>query len=143
LSLTTPIGRTEIPAMSTSVSQAPTDRRPRRGGRLGYVVIGLVVALCAVGWGVIMSNAGQTPGIVRQTISYKVVDDSTVRLRWQVAKPSGDRVRCVIDAVDVNFAPVAEREVIVPAGRSGLERTDVLQTTRRATAARVRECRTM
>jgi Domain of unknown function (DUF4307) len=134
----------EIPTMSTDVNQAPTDRRPRRGGRLGYVVIGLVVAVCAGGWSIIMANAGPNqPGIAKQTITYKVVDDSTVEIRWQVAKPSGKRVRCVIDAVDVNFAPVAEREVIVPVGRSELERTDVLRTTRRATAARVKECRTM
>ncbi|SEG45863.1 protein of unknown function [Thermomonospora echinospora] len=128
--------------MSTSVSQAP-DRRPRRGGRLGYVIIGLVVAVCAVGWAVIMANAGRTPGISQQTITYRILDDSRVEVRWQVAKPSGKRVRCLVDAVDVNFAPVAEREVIVPAGQSTLKRTDLLQTTRRATAARVKECRTM
>ncbi|MBA9003618.1 MULTISPECIES: DUF4307 domain-containing protein [Thermomonospora] len=127
--------------MSTSASQPTADRR--RGGRLGYAVIGVVVAICAVGWSVIMANAGRTPGIEQQTISYRVLGDSSVEVRWQVAKPSDRAVRCVVDAVDTDFAVVAQREVVVPAGRAALTRTDLLETTRRATAARVRECRTM
>lgn len=129
--------------MSTPApAPARTDEGPRRG-RLGYVVIGLVVAVCAAGWAVVVANAGQTPGIVKQTISYKVRSDSAVEVRWEVAKPRNKQVVCVVDAVDGNFAPVAELKVTVPAGRSRLERTDVLRTTRRANAARVKDCRTV
>ncbi|TNY35450.1 DUF4307 domain-containing protein [Thermomonospora catenispora] len=127
--------------MSTSASPTAPDRR--KGSPLGYAVIGVVVAICAVGWAIIMANAGRSPGIDQQTISYRVIDDSSVEVRWQVAKPADRAVRCVVDALDANFAVVARREVVVPAGRSALSRTDLLTTTRRATAARVKECRTM
>lgn len=129
--------------MSTSPGQAAGDQRPRRGGRLGLAVIGVVVAICSVGWAIVMAHVGQVPGISTQTITYRIVDDSTVEIRWQVAKPSGKPVRCVVDALDARFAPVAKQEVIVPAGRSHVERTDILRTTRRAAAARVKECRTI
>lgn len=130
--------------MSTSASTSDDTSADRpKGRRLGYVVIGIVVAICAVGWSIIMANAGRTPGIDQQTISYRVIDDSSVEVRWQVAKPADRAARCVVDALDADFAVVAQREVVVPAGRSALTRTDVLRTTRRAAAARVKECRTM
>ncbi|HEX2313280.1 MAG TPA: DUF4307 domain-containing protein [Thermomonospora sp.] len=128
--------------MDSSATDAPPARRTGPGW-LGYVVIGLVVALCAGGWAVIYANAGRTPGIVAQTITFRVLDDSSVEVRWQVAKPAAKRVRCVVDAVDTDFAPVAEREVVVPAGQAKLERTDTLRTARRANAARVRDCHSM
>ncbi|REE96091.1 DUF4307 domain-containing protein [Thermomonospora umbrina] len=131
--------------MNDAADTSPDPGSARRNGPgwLGYVVIGLVVSVCAGGWAVIYTNAGGTPGIVPQTITFIVRDDSTVELRWKVAKPKDERVRCVVDAVDTDFAPVAEREVIVPAGRGELERTDTLRTSRRANAARVRDCHTM
>lgn len=128
--------------MTISAPAAGTDQGPRRG-RLGYVIIGIFVAVCAGGWAFVMANAGQTPGIAAQTITYDVRGDSEVEIKWQVGKPKGDRVRCVIDAVDADFAQVGRLEVIVPAGRSRLERTDVLRTSKRANAARVKECRTV
>jgi uncharacterized protein DUF4307 len=126
--------------MNDQVPAAPPAEKRR--GRLGYLVIGVVVAICSIGWAYVVANAGQTPGIAYQTITFQVQSDSAVEIRWSVAKPAGDQVRCVVDAVDRNFVPVAEIEVTVPAGRSRMERTDVLPTVRRATAARVKECRT-
>lgn len=113
---------------------------PRRRGRIGLAVIGLVAAVAAGGWAYIMANVGQRPGISQETISFKVVDDSTVRLTFSVAKPRDREVRCTIDAVDTDFAPVAGREIIVPRGTQRVERAEVLRTTRRATAARVKDC---
>ncbi|MBX6766097.1 MAG: DUF4307 domain-containing protein [Actinomadura rubrobrunea] len=122
-----------------SASTAP--ERPRRGGRLGYAVIGAVAAVMAVGWAVIMSHLGQTPGIAAQTIAFSVVDESSVRIRYQVAKPKDAEVRCVVDAFDTDFAVVAQKEITVPPGTSGITRSDVLRTSRRATGARIKDCR--
>lgn len=113
---------------------------PPRRGRLGFVVIGLVCAVAAGGWAYIMANVGQRPGIAQQTITFDVVDDATVKIKYSVAKPMDKEVRCIVDAVDINFAPVAQKEVIVPPGTTRIERDEVLKTIRRATAARVKDC---
>ncbi|QXJ24424.1 DUF4307 domain-containing protein [Actinomadura graeca] len=126
--------------MTTSVSGAEAPAEPKRG-RLGLVVIGVVTAVAAGGFGILAGHAGQTPGIVPQTITYEVVGDTTVKIDYSVAKSKGDEVRCKIDAYDENFAVLAEKEIVVPAGTSGVTRADTLQTPRRATGARVKDCR--
>lgn len=128
--------------MTTNAPAPALDDGPQRG-RLGYVVIGVVVAICAGGWAFIMANAGQTPGIQPQTLTFDVRSDSEVAVRWQVIKPKDKRVRCVVDAVDATFHPVAVKEVIVPAGVTTFAQTDVLQTSKRANSARVKDCDTL
>ncbi|GAA2604422.1 DUF4307 domain-containing protein [Actinomadura fulvescens] len=124
--------------MATSAPAAPTTSRR---GRLGLVVIGLLAAVCAGGWAIIMANVGQQPGIAKQTISYSVLSDSAVRIKYSVSKGEGDEVRCVVDAFDTDFAVVGKQEITVPPGTGTLTRTDVLTTTKRATGARVESCR--
>ncbi|MBT2213921.1 MULTISPECIES: DUF4307 domain-containing protein [Actinomadura] len=126
--------------MTTSVSDAPASAEPKRG-RLGLVLIGVLAAVTAGGFGILAAHTGQTPGIVPQTITYDVRDDTTVEISYSVAKPKGDEVHCKIDAYDVNFVVLAEKAVTVPAGTSGATRSDTLRTPRRATGARVKECR--
>jgi hypothetical protein len=147
--------------MSTSVSPDPSaSEQPRRRllpagrswssagwrkggslGWLGWIVIGFPAAVLAAGWAVIMAHIGQTPGISAETITYSVLDDSSVQIRYAVAKPKGDAVRCVVDAYDTDFAVVAQREITVPAGTSEITGSETLQTSRRATGARVKDCR--
>lgn len=126
--------------MTMSVPETAAPSEPRRG-RLGLVVIGIVTALAAGGFGVLAANTGQTPGIVPQTITFDITSDSSVRISYSVAKSKGDEVRCKLDAFDTDFAVLAEKEITVPAGTSGVTRSDTLQTPRRATGARVKECR--
>ncbi|MFF5260723.1 DUF4307 domain-containing protein [Actinomadura viridis] len=114
--------------------------RGRGPGRLGYAVIGVLAAVLAGGWAVIMGNANNTPGIASQTITYVVRDASTVEVRYSVAKAKGDEVRCTVDAFDTDFAIVATSRITVPPGTERITRTDVLQTSKRATGARVKDC---
>ncbi|WP_067455814.1 DUF4307 domain-containing protein [Actinomadura macra] len=126
--------------MTISVSGAEAPAEPKRG-RLGLVVIGIVTAVAAGGFGILAGHAGQTPGIVPQTITYDVRSDSTVEINYSVAKSKGDEVRCKVDAYDENFAVLVEKEVVVPSGTSSVTRAETLQTPRRATGARVKDCR--
>ena len=112
----------------------------RRRGNLGLVIIGLVCAVCAGGWAVIMANVGQRPGIAKQTITYSVLSDSAVRITYSVSKGQGDTVKCVVDAFDTDFAVVGKQEITVPAGQKSVTRTDTLPTSKRATGARVQSC---
>lgn len=127
--------------MTTSVSKPAAPAEPRRG-RAGLVVIGLLTALAAGGFGIIAVYAGQTPGIVAQTVSYDIADTS-VEIDFTVAKSKDDEVRCTVDAFDENFTVLDEREVSVPAGTSSMKGTETLRTERRATGARIHDCRTV
>ncbi|TDC45826.1 DUF4307 domain-containing protein [Actinomadura sp. KC345] len=126
--------------MTTSVPKTAEPAETRRR-RLGLVVIGVFVAVAAGGFGVITVHAGQTPGIVSQTVTYDITD-TTVEINFSVAKGEGDEVRCTVDAFDKNFEVLAQKEVVVPVGTSDLKGTETLQTPRRATGARIHGCRT-
>ncbi|MCW2901640.1 MAG: hypothetical protein JWO67_3905 [Streptosporangiaceae bacterium] len=123
-------------AMSDTGTRAPAARRFSPA----YLVIGLVVAVAAFGWAYVMAHVNQTPGIVAETLTYRVVSDAKVEINYSVTKPKDRVVRCAVRAVDTNFAEVANTEVIIPRGTSYVNRTQQLQTTARATAAQVKDC---
>ncbi|SFN93752.1 MULTISPECIES: DUF4307 domain-containing protein [Actinomadura] len=125
--------------MTTSVSKAAAPAGSLRS-RAGLVVIGLLAALGAAGFGILAAHAGQTPGIVAQTVTYSITDTSVV-VNFSVAKGKDDDVRCTVDAFDTDFAVLAQKEVSVPAGRSSMKGSETLRTPRRATGARIRDCR--
>ncbi|QFG24818.1 DUF4307 domain-containing protein [Actinomadura sp. WMMB 499] len=132
--------------MPTSVTDAappaeePADRTKTVRGRIGLVVIGVVVALAAGGFGIIAGFAGaSSPGIASQTVAYDITGNS-VKISYSVAKPEGDPVRCTLDAFDTDFNILAEKTIVVPAGKSGATGTETLTTPREATGARIHEC---
>ncbi|WUH97499.1 DUF4307 domain-containing protein [Spirillospora sp. NBC_00431] len=125
------------PAPPAEAGKGPAQSRR---GRAGLVVIGVVTALAAGGFGIIAAYAGQTPGIVAQTVTFKIADTS-VEIDYSVAKGKGDEVRCTVDAFDEKFVVLDAKEVTVPAGKSSVDGTETLQTPRRATGARIHGCR--
>lgn len=118
----------------------PETAKPQRG-RLGLIVIGVIAAAAAGGFGIIMANVGQTPGIAAQTVTFDVVSDTSVELNYRVAKREGTEVRCTIDAFDDRLNVLVARQITVPAGTSKITGNAILQTPRRATGARIRDCR--
>jgi hypothetical protein len=106
------------------------------------VIAGLLAALMAAGIGILAAHAGQTPGIVPQTVSYDITDTG-VTINYTVAKGTDDEVRCTVDAYDTDFRVLAKKEISVPAGKSGIKGTETLTTPRRATGARIGDCRTV
>ncbi|SNR50432.1 DUF4307 domain-containing protein [Actinomadura mexicana] len=125
--------------MAMSVSKAAAPAESRRS-RLGLVVIGLLAAVMAAGFGILAAHTGQTPGIVPQTVTYDITDTS-VEINYTVAKGKGDDVRCTVDAYDTDFAVLAKKEVSAPPGTSSVKGAETLRTPRRATGARIRDCR--
>ncbi|MFC5751980.1 DUF4307 domain-containing protein [Actinomadura rugatobispora] len=113
----------------------------RRGSPLGYALIGLLAVVMAAGWAVVVGHANNTPGIAAQTITFVIQNDSSVQVTYAVAKSREDVVRCTVDAFDTDFAIVASSEITVPAGTEKIQRTDTLRTSKRATGARVKDCR--
>ena len=123
-------------------AQDRTGDRPSRTRRfsVGYLLIGAVAATAAFGWAYVMAHVGQTPGIVPQTIAYRVISDSSVEISYSVAKPKNSKVRCVIQAIDAKFAEVGRTEIVLPTGIGHANRTQQLPTSARAHAAQVRDC---
>lgn len=117
-----------------------TTRTPAKGNRIAYAVIGAFVALCAVGWAIVVAYSEGTPGITPQVVSWRIADRS-VDLRYEVSKPKGERVRCAIIAYDVRHAELAHMEITVPAGVSDVDRRQTVPTSARATSVTVNECR--
>lgn len=113
--------------------------RPRRNWP-AYAVIGVFVAICAVGWAIIMAHTEGTPGISPQVVSWRAGDRS-VMVHYQIAKSKGDDVSCAIIAYDTGHAEVGRSRVVVPAGTGDVDARRDVPTTSRATAVDVRECR--
>lgn len=116
------------------------DPAPRHRGRLGYVVIAVVCAAAAMGWAYVMGTMGGSPGITAQTVTFRVLDDSTVRIGYTVSKGKDRQVRCVLRALDARFNEIGRREVDLPRGTDHVRRTDRITTSARATAAEVHDC---
>lgn len=114
---------------------------PRWRNWVAYSVIGLFVAVCAVGWAIITVHTDGNPGISPQVISWQAADRS-VRVHYEIAKSKGDNVRCTIIAYNTDHAEVGRAEVNVPPGTSDMERRQEVATSTRATAVDVQECRT-
>src|SRR5690606_30294453 len=125
--------------MTTSVSKPAGPSEDRRRP-LGLVVIGVLVALASVGFGVIYTNAGRTPGIMAATAAFAIAATSE-KITYLVAKGEDDEVRCTVDAFDPDFEILAEKEVVLPVGTSKVRDTETLTTPRRATGARIHGCR--
>jgi hypothetical protein len=124
--------------MAMSDTEAGTPARRRFSP--AYLVIGVVAAVAAFGWAYVMAHVNQTPGIVAQTVTFRVVSDSRVEINFSVTKPRDSKVRCVLHAVDTDFADVARAEVLVPAGTKRFSATRQVETSARATAAQVKDC---
>jgi NADPH-dependent 2,4-dienoyl-CoA reductase/sulfur reductase-like enzyme len=125
--------------MTTSVPAPEAPAEPKRG-RLGLVIIGIVCAVAAGGFGFIAAHVGQTPGIDAQLITYDA-GPSSIEVNFSVAKPKGDVVHCTLQAFDENMAVIAKRDVTVPAGTSKAGMSETLPTPGKATSAQVQGCR--
>jgi hypothetical protein len=113
-------------------------------GPLAKIVIGLVSVLAACGFAVIYVFAGNSnPGIVSQTVSFHIQSDTSVQIRYAVAKDADDVVECTVDAFDTRFNILATTRITVPAGVEKIDGARTLRTGERATGARIKDCHTV
>ncbi|HEX4816193.1 MAG TPA: DUF4307 domain-containing protein [Nonomuraea sp.] len=117
--------------------------RPRRGGRLVvHVVIGVLVAIVAGGWGWVMwsMTAGGRSDAPAQVITFKVESPTRAEITFEVYKPDDKVAVCRIRALDVNHAEVGSKEVRIPAGEGTNQRKESLDTSGEATSVHVQYC---
>jgi hypothetical protein len=110
------------------------------GNKVAYAVIGAFVAVCAIGWAIIVAHAEGTPGIDTEIISWQASDHS-MDVRFQIGKPKDRLVRCAVIAYDTGHGIVGRTEVAIPAGSSAVTERQDVPTSSRATAVDVRDCR--
>ena len=118
-----------------------TSSTARKGNMVAYGVIGVFVAICAVGWAIIVGYSEGKPGVTPEVISFQLADRSA-RVHYQVSKPKGENVRCAIVAYGTDHGELGRAEITIPPGTGSVERHQELPTSARATSVTVTDCRT-
>ncbi len=91
----------------------------------------------AVWWGL----ASTSSGIAYQNVGYRVVDDRAVDVTFEVTRPPGLAVTCLLQALDARFGAVGSTQVAVTVSPSAVARQTVrLRTTTRAVTGIVKTC---
>ncbi|TYB62703.1 DUF4307 domain-containing protein [Nonomuraea sp. PA05] len=116
--------------------------RPRRGGRLVvHVVIGVLVAIIAGGWGYVMwsmtAGGSEAPA---QVVTFKVNSPTRAEITFEVYKPDDRVAVCRIRALDVNHAEVGSKEVRIPPGGGSKQLKESLDTSGQATSVHIQYC---
>ncbi|MFC4122252.1 DUF4307 domain-containing protein [Nonomuraea zeae] len=116
--------------------------RPRRGGRLVvHIVIGVLVAIIAGGWGYVMwsmtAGGSEAPS---QVVSFSVDAQNRAEITFEVYKPDDRVAVCRIRALDVYHAEVGSKEVRIPAGEGSKQLKESLDTSGQATSVHIQYC---
>ncbi|PPK98890.1 uncharacterized protein DUF4307 [Kineococcus xinjiangensis] len=110
----------------------------RRRALRAAAVLGGLLAVAYLVWVALASTAERAEPTV---ISYRVLGDSGVELRYTLAKDPGSTVHCVLQALDARHAEVGVVEDVTGPGTEDLvDHTTLIRTTGRPVTAVVRTC---
>jgi hypothetical protein len=114
--------------------------RPAPDQRRWWVVgiAGCLLGTAAVVWLALSASLGR---VTWTDTGYRVLDDRTVEVEFDVHRPEGQAVTCVVRALDQGFGTVGTVEVRIPASpEAAVHRQVTVRTTTRAVTGVVREC---
>ncbi|WP_169983421.1 MULTISPECIES: DUF4307 domain-containing protein [unclassified Microbispora] len=131
-------GQGTRPVLGTPDDFPPRPARPAR--LVPYVVMALIVAVIAGGWGYVMLRANGNPSVSADVITFDASAPDSAVITFTVHKPADRAATCRIQALDTKHLEVGSREVDIPKGRSDLEFTERLRTSAQATAVHVDYC---
>lgn len=110
-------------------------------GTLKWWVVGVIGCTLGVAVAVWLGLAMTSDPVTWTDLGYHVVDDRTVDVTYDVHRPPGRDVTCVVRALDLQFGTVGITEVDVPAtSEPSVHRTDRVRTTTRAVTGVVKSC---
>jgi hypothetical protein len=114
--------------------------RPAPGDAKWWVIatIGILLGCAMAVWFGLASTVGRPSWAV---VGYRVIDDRTVDVTYQVSRPAGRDVICLIRAMDQGFGTVGLAEVHIPSSKTvSVQRTTRVRTTTRAVTGVVKSC---
>lgn len=133
-------------SVTSPVLGRPEDfpERPRRERSVGrfvaYLVIGAVVAVMTVGWGLVIMLGRGAPAVRGQVISFDRDDPASITMTIRVSKPADRTAVCRLRAVDRDGVEVGSREIEVAAGNETVTRTERLRTSGQAWNGQIQHC---
>lgn len=104
----------------------------------------LIAALSTVGVAVlVMIGVGFfAPDANAQRVGFEVVDDTEVRVLFDVTKPEDTTASCTLEALNVSYGQVGLREIVIgPQNHHTIRLRETVATTELATTGLVRDCR--
>jgi hypothetical protein len=96
-------------------SSLPTP--PRKIGKLALSVIGVLVAVCAVGFAIIAVFADGNPETSPEILTYTIGPHAVV-VNYDVAKPRDKRISCTVVAENEEHSVIGATKVIAPKGQT-------------------------
>jgi hypothetical protein len=92
-------------------------RTPGRRNRTRWIAIGTAVAFVVVFgawviWGGLLGSPAQ---IETNDTGHSIIDDSTVRVTWELSVAPGSTTSCAVQALNDNFGIVGWKVIDVPA----------------------------
>ncbi len=101
-------------------------------------IVGCLVGVAVAVWFGVAATWGQVTWV---DTGYRVIDDRTVEVRFDVHRPAGQQVTCTVRALDKGFGTVGTVEVAVPANEQlAVGMVVTVRTTTRAVTGVVRTC---
>jgi predicted secreted protein len=117
------------------------DRPKQRGRLVVHVVIGVLVAIVAGGWGYVMwSMTAGNSDAPTQVVTFNVDAPNHAEITFEVSKPDDRVAVCRIRALDVKHAEVGNKEVRIPAGEGSKQLKESLDTSGQATSVHIQYC---
>ena len=130
------------PSPGTSPAAPPAGRYGEIRTNRPLVAVLVVVGAALLGWLVWAALAAATPDTRSSLVSFRVLDDRRVEVRFEVIAEHESPVTCTVQAQDATGEAVGVTAVSVPAGRADRrEATAVLATRSRAVNATIAGCR--
>ena len=130
------------PGPDTGSAARPAGRYGERRNSRPLVAALVVVGAALLGWLVWAALAAANPDTRSNMVSFRVLDDRRVEVRFEVIAARESPVTCTVQAQDATGEAVGVTAVEVPAGRADRrEATAVLVTRSRAVNATIAGCR--